>query len=41
MVPISRFGRNATIEEGYEDAHLSELNLLAVAKSAIGEPGIA
>ncbi len=32
-----RLGRDATIEEGYEDARLTGLNLLAVAKSAIGE----
>jgi len=32
-----RIGRDATIEEGYEDARLTGLNLLAVARSAIGE----
>ncbi|MER9832280.1 RidA family protein [Mesorhizobium sp. M0134] len=32
-----RLGRNATIEEAYEDARLTGLNLLAVAKSALGE----
>jgi enamine deaminase RidA (YjgF/YER057c/UK114 family) len=32
-----RLGRDATLEEGYEDARLTCLNLLAVAKSAIGE----
>lgn len=30
-------GRDATIEEAYEDARLTGLNLLAVAKSALGE----
>lgn len=32
-----RLGRDATIEEAYEDARLTGLNLLAVAKSALGE----
>ncbi|GEO17632.1 RidA family protein [Microvirga aerophila] len=32
-----RLGRNATIEEAYEEARLTGLNLLAVAKSALGE----
>jgi enamine deaminase RidA (YjgF/YER057c/UK114 family) len=32
-----RIGRDATIEEAYEDARLTGLNLLAVAKSALGE----
>jgi enamine deaminase RidA (YjgF/YER057c/UK114 family) len=32
-----RLGRDATLEEGYEDARLTGLNLLAVAKAAIGE----
>ncbi|MER9074244.1 RidA family protein [Mesorhizobium sp. M0904] len=32
-----RLGRNVTIEEAYEDARLTGLNLLAVAKSALGE----
>jgi enamine deaminase RidA (YjgF/YER057c/UK114 family) len=30
-------GRDCTIEEAYEDARLTGLNLLAVAKSALGE----
>jgi enamine deaminase RidA (YjgF/YER057c/UK114 family) len=32
-----RLGRDATIEEAYEEARLTGLNLLAVAKSALGE----
>jgi enamine deaminase RidA (YjgF/YER057c/UK114 family) len=32
-----RLGRDCTIEEAYEDARLTGLNLLAVAKSAVGE----
>jgi len=32
-----RLGRDASIEEGYADARLTGLNLLAVAKSALGE----
>ena len=32
-----RLGRDATIEEGYAEARLTGLQLLAVAKSAIGE----
>jgi enamine deaminase RidA (YjgF/YER057c/UK114 family) len=32
-----RLGRDATVEEGYEDARLTGLNLLSVAKSALGE----
>jgi enamine deaminase RidA (YjgF/YER057c/UK114 family) len=32
-----RLGRDVTIEEAYEDARLTGLNLLAVAKSALGE----
>lgn len=32
-----RLGRDTTIEEGYEDARLTGLNLIAVAKSALGE----
>jgi enamine deaminase RidA (YjgF/YER057c/UK114 family) len=32
-----RLGRDATIEEADEDARLTGLNLLAVAKSALGE----
>jgi enamine deaminase RidA (YjgF/YER057c/UK114 family) len=32
-----RLGRDCTIEEAYEDARLTGLNLLAVAKSALGE----
>jgi len=34
-----RLGRDATIEEGYADARLTGLNLLAVAKAALGELG--
>jgi len=34
---LGRLGRDATIEEGYEDARLTGLNLLAVAKAAIGD----
>jgi enamine deaminase RidA (YjgF/YER057c/UK114 family) len=32
-----RLSRDASIEEGYADARLTGLNLLAVAKSALGE----
>ena len=32
-----RLGRDATIDEAYEEARLTGLNLLAVAKSALGE----
>jgi len=32
-----RLGRNTTVEEGYADARLAGLNLLAVARSALGE----
>ena len=32
-----RLGRDCTIEEAYEDARLTGLNLLAVARSALGE----
>jgi enamine deaminase RidA (YjgF/YER057c/UK114 family) len=32
-----RLGRDATVEEAYADARLTGLNLLAVAKSALGE----
>jgi enamine deaminase RidA (YjgF/YER057c/UK114 family) len=32
-----RLGRDATLEEGYADARLTGLNLLAVAKSALGQ----
>ena len=32
-----RLGRDATTKEAYEDARLTGLNLLAVAKSALGE----
>jgi enamine deaminase RidA (YjgF/YER057c/UK114 family) len=32
-----RLGRDATIEEAYEEARLTGLNLLTVAKSALGE----
>lgn len=32
-----RLGRDCAIEEAYEDARLTGLNLLAVAKSALGE----
>jgi enamine deaminase RidA (YjgF/YER057c/UK114 family) len=32
-----RLGRDATIEEAYEEARLTGLNLLAVAKSALGD----
>ncbi|WP_230532063.1 RidA family protein [Microvirga roseola] len=32
-----RLGRDATVEEAYEDARLTGLNLLAIAKSALGE----
>ena len=32
-----RLGRDATIEEGYADARLAGLQLLAVAKAALGE----
>jgi enamine deaminase RidA (YjgF/YER057c/UK114 family) len=32
-----RLGRDATIEEAYADARLTGLNLLAVAKAALGE----
>lgn len=32
-----KLGRDITIEEGYEDARLSGLNLLAVAKMALGD----
>ena len=32
-----RLGRDATVEEAYADARLTGLNLLAVAKAAIGE----
>jgi enamine deaminase RidA (YjgF/YER057c/UK114 family) len=32
-----RLGRDATIEEAYQDARLTGLNLLAVAKTALGE----
>jgi enamine deaminase RidA (YjgF/YER057c/UK114 family) len=34
-----RLGCDVTIEEGYEDARLTGLNLLAVAKVALGELG--
>jgi enamine deaminase RidA (YjgF/YER057c/UK114 family) len=34
---IGRLGKNATIDEGYQAARLTGLQLLAVAKSAIGE----
>lgn len=34
-----RLGRDVTIEEGYADARLTGLFLLAVAKSALGELG--
>lgn len=34
-----RLGRDATIEEAYEESRLTGLNLLAVAKSALGELG--
>jgi enamine deaminase RidA (YjgF/YER057c/UK114 family) len=32
-----RLGRDATVDEGYADARLTGLNLLAVAKAAVGE----
>jgi enamine deaminase RidA (YjgF/YER057c/UK114 family) len=32
-----RLGRDATVDEGYADARLTGLNLLAVAKSAFGD----
>jgi enamine deaminase RidA (YjgF/YER057c/UK114 family) len=32
-----RLGRDATVEEGYADARLTGLNLLAVAKAALGD----
>jgi enamine deaminase RidA (YjgF/YER057c/UK114 family) len=32
-----RLGRDCTVEEAYEDARLTGLNMLAVAKSALGE----
>jgi enamine deaminase RidA (YjgF/YER057c/UK114 family) len=32
-----RLGRDATIEQAYQDARLTGLNLLAVAKAALGE----
>ena len=32
-----RLGRDATIEEGYADAQLAGLQLLAVAKAALGD----
>jgi enamine deaminase RidA (YjgF/YER057c/UK114 family) len=32
-----RLGRDVTIEEGYAEARLTGLNLLAVAKAAVGE----
>ncbi len=32
-----RLGRDATVEEAYDDARLTGLNLLAVAKAALGE----
>ena len=34
---IGRFGKNATVDDGYRAARLTGLQLLAVAKSAIGE----
>ena len=34
-----RLGRDMTIEEGYAEARLTGLNLLAVAKAALGELG--
>jgi enamine deaminase RidA (YjgF/YER057c/UK114 family) len=34
-----RLGRDVTVEEAYADARLTGLNLLAVAKSALGELG--
>ena len=34
---IGRLGLNATVEEGYAEARLTGLQLLAVAKSALGE----
>jgi enamine deaminase RidA (YjgF/YER057c/UK114 family) len=34
---IGRLGKNATIEDGYQAARLTGLQLLAVAKSAVGE----
>jgi enamine deaminase RidA (YjgF/YER057c/UK114 family) len=32
-----RLGRDATVEDGYADARLTGLNLLAVARAAVGE----
>ena len=34
---VGRLGRGATIEDGYQAARLTGLQLLAVAKSAVGE----
>jgi len=34
---VGRLGKNATVEDGYRAARLTGLQLLAVAKSAIGE----
>src|SRR5580704_4404441 len=34
---IGRLGKNATVEDGYRAARLTGLQLLAVAKSAVGE----
>jgi enamine deaminase RidA (YjgF/YER057c/UK114 family) len=36
-VHTGRLGRDATIEQGYDHARLAGLNLLSVAKEAIGE----
>jgi enamine deaminase RidA (YjgF/YER057c/UK114 family) len=36
-VSVGRLGRDTTVEQGYEDARLTGLNLLAVAKGALGE----
>lgn len=34
---VGRLGKNASVEEGYAEARLTGLQLLAVAKSAIGD----
>ena len=34
---VGRLGKDATIEDGYQAARLTRLQLLAVAKSAVGE----
>src|SRR5689334_25243237 len=34
---VGRLGRDMTVEEGYQEARLTTLNMLAVAKAALGD----